>query len=368
MDGFLGYSYQYIYIIVVAIATMIHLNRYKHSAFVLEHNDESVGLFWMIAMILFIGFRPVHYAFTDMGSYNRYLIMWQGDTFSFTWDTDNKIFDNLFRWWGCKGIEPQLFFLFMATIYFGCSYFGIKRLFGRYMLLAYFVFLAAFSTFSYGVNGIKAGAAASIFILALSFWDNILISVPLIMVSLGFHHSMIMPIAAYVMVIFFKKPKWFYYGWFMCFILAVFHVTYFQNLFGSMADEQGAGYLIVSENSTISHIRFRPDFVLYSAVPVWLGYQFEMKDRLILSKTYATLIHFYLVTNAIWMLCMYAEFNNRIAYLSWFVYPIVIIYPFLDSNNNDPQKFIKLRKVVAYHLAFTLFMLFIYYGLLRLGH
>ena len=368
MVSSLGFIYQYIYIVIVAIVTMSHLNRYRRSEFISNYNDGTVGLFWMISMILFIGFRPVSKAFVDMVSYNTYLKMYVGDTFIFTWDTDNKIFDNLFMWWATNDFGSELFFLFMAVIYFGCAYFGIKRLFGQHVLLAYLVFLAAFSTFSYSVNGIKAGVAASIFILALSYWDKLLISVPLILISLGFHHSMIMPIVAYVIVLLFKNPKYFYYAWFMCFILAMFHITYFQNLFGGMTDEQGAGYLLISEKTTISHIRFRPDFVLYSAVPVWFGYQFELKKRLRLSKTYQTLIHFYLITNAIWMLCMYAEFNNRIAYLSWFVYPIVIIYPFLDANNDAPQKFVKLRKVVVYHLAFTLFMTFIYYGLFQLGN
>lgn len=365
MDRIIASIYEYLYIIIVAMVTMSHINNYKRSDISTYKGTGAYVL--MITMIFFIGLRPISSVFVDMWLYNMNLERLKDEDFSFTWDTDNKIFDNLFLWWGSTGLDTHLFFLLFAAIYFYCSYVGIKRLFGRHTMLAYLVFLAAFSTFSYGTNGIKAGAAASIFIMALGYWDKLLVSVPLILISLGFHHSMIMPIAAYVVVRLFKDPKWFYYAWFVCFILAMFHVTYFQMLFGGMANEQGASYLITSEATAETHIRFRPDFVLYSAVPVWIGYRMEMKKKLFLSKTYQMLIHFYLVTNAIWMLCMYAEFNNRIAYLSWFVYPIIIIYPFLDSRNTDPQKLIKLRKVVVYHLSFTAFMTFIYYGLLSLG-
>ena len=362
----IGFVYNYIYIIIVMIGTMSHLNCYRRSGGASNNNNVVTEIFWMIAMILFIGFRPDSKAFVDMGAYAGGLRMINGDTFFFIWDTDNKIFDNLLMWWGCNGLNPTLFFLAIATIYMGCSYVGIKRLFGCHAMLAYLVFLAAFSTFSYGTNGIKAGAAASIFIMALSYWNKLWICIPLMIVSLGFHHSMIAPIAAFVVAYVFKNPKWFYYGWLVCFLMAAFHVTYFQFLFGGMADEQGAGYLMATEATSEAHIGFRPDFVLYSAAPVWIGYQFEMKKRIKLSQAYQTLIHFYLTTNALWMLCMYASFTNRIAYLSWFVYPIVIIYPFLDSMNHDPRRFIKLRKVVLYHLAFTLFMVFIFYGLFQI--
>lgn len=367
MGSYLASIYQYIYDIIIAIITFVYVARFKYSV-VKRPNGRGDELSLLLLMILFIGLRPISGYFVDMSSYNYQLQRFRGETFYFMWDTDNKIFDNLIRWWSCNEFEPKLFFLLIAIIYFGCAYIGIRRLFSNHTLLAYAVFLGAFSTFSYSTNGIKAGAAASVFIMALSYWDNLRICLPLMFVSLGFHHSMVMPIGAFLLTVFFRTPKWYYYGWFFCFLLACFHVTYFQIFFGGMADEQGAGYLLATEETTVSHISFRPDFVLYSAMPVILGYNIEMKQRLHLSQVYTTLMHFYLATNSIWMLCMYASFTNRIAYLSWFIYPIVIIYPFLDAHNRDPRRFVKLRRIVLYHLYFTLFMDIVYYGLLSLGN
>ena len=246
-------------------------------------------------------------------------------------------------------------------------YFGLKRLFPGSTKLAFLTYLAGFSTFSYSVNGIKAGAAASIFILALSFRNKKWLCTLLMLISLGFHHSMILPIASCIIAFFIKKPKLYYWIWGFCLLMAILHITYFQGIFAGMSDEQGAKYLLSTEETTTAHIGFRPDFILYSAVPVVMGYYFEIKNRYHLSRKYHFLIHFYILTNAIWMLCMYASFNNRIAYLSWFVYPIVIIAPFLDKHNHNPFRYVELGKAVRYHLYFTMFMVIVYYGILNLG-
>ena len=370
MELFISSIYQYIYLAFVAIVTFVSIGKYKRYPLEANVNQESstgAEQLLVAVMTLFIGLRPMNGFFVDMSAYKARLQQLQGSTFFFTWDTDNKIYDNFEAWWGCNGFDLHLFFFIIALIYFGCAYIGIKRLFGRYALIAFIVFLGGFSTYSYSTNGIKAGAAASLFIMALGYMDKKMLCAVLMLVSLGFHHSMIMPIAAFVLTIFFKNPKWYYYGWFACFMLAVFHVSYFQNLFGGMADEQGQLYLTATEETTDAHMGFRPDFVLYSAMPVWIGYQLEMKKKMVLSSTYRTLIHFYLTANSIWMLCMYASFTNRIAYLSWCVYPIVVIYPFLDKYNRDPKRFAKFRKAALYHLYFTLFMYVVYYGILTLG-
>ena len=112
------------------------------------------------------------------------------------------------------------------------------------------------------------------------------------------------------------------------------HITFFQDIFASLTDEQGAGYLITEDFGPYwdDVIRFRPDFVLYSSVPVVMGFFLLLKKRIV-SSTYNFLLNFYLVTNSVWMLCMYAKFTNRIAYLSWFVYPILLIYPYIKLDN-----------------------------------
>lgn len=370
MEEFLASIYQYIYLFCVAVITLVYLPKYVYSKTHEIGNSEKSNNAYilLIALILFIGFRPVSAKyFVDMVAYDDILRFYAFKPFEFDWDTDNKIFDNLILWFANRQYEHKYFFLLMATLYFVPMYFGLKRLFPNNTKLAFLTYLAGFSTFSYSVNGIKAGAAASIFILALSYKDKKLICVLLMLISLGFHHSMILPIVAGIIVFFFKDPKIYYLIWGFCLLMCILHISYFQEIFAGMSDDQGAKYLAVTDEIATANMGFRPDFILYSAVPVIMGYYFEIGAKYQLSRKYQFLIHFYILTNAIWMLCMYASFNNRIAYLSWFVYPIVIIAPFLDKLNKDPQRYLKLDKAVKYHLYFTLFMAVVYYGIFSLG-
>lgn len=371
MGQFLASLYNYIYILVVAIITLYYLPKYvyvKNQG--ISHNEQNNNNAYLLLVfvIVFIGLRPISGKyFFDMSAYDRILTLYEYEHFEFDWDTDNKIFDNFILWFATRHLDHRIFFLLMAALYFGAMYFGLKRLFPQSAKLAFLTYLAGFSTFSYSVNGIKAGVAASIFILALSYSDKKLVCALLMLISLGFHHSMILPIVTCLLAFYIKNPKLYYLIWIFCLLMCIFRVKYFQEVFAGMSDEQGAIYLTATEKTTSAHMGFRPDFILYSAVPVIMGYYFELGGRYKLSRKFQFLIHFYILTNAIWMLCMYASFNNRIAYLSWFVYPIVIIAPFLDKFNNDSRRYLKLDQAVKYHLFFTMFMVFIYYGLLNFG-
>lgn len=362
-------AYQFVYLLLISIMTFVVCNKYKlkDGNNVFRYiSSEGGNIVLVVFMILFFGFRPESGIFMDMMNYiQSYNVFLDGVSFNFDWNSNNILFDNLFTLIGSLQLGYTFFFVVIAIIYFGCSYLGIKRIFPDHKLAAYLVFLAAFSTFSYGTNGIKAGAAASLFIWAISYRDNLKICIPLMLVSWGFHHSMQLPVAAFVLTLFLKNSKYYFYGWAFCVLMAALHVSFFQNLFASMSDESGANYLVNTQDVAGSDFGgkggFRIDFLLYSAMPVLAGYYAVFKKRLQISDTYSSLLHLYLCTNGVWMLCMYANFTNRIAYLSWFLYPIVLIYPFLYENWGA-NKYAMFRKVMLYHLGFTVFMQMIYYG------
>ena len=356
--------YQSIYLILITIMTLFVYSQYRNIGGYNESksNNSRISCVLIVAFfILFIGFRPVsHQYFGDMGNYaSWYSMFYEGSIFEFERNTDNLIFDNLFAWWGAERLGYTSFFVFIAFIYFTASYIGIRRLFPQHRFAAYLVYLAAFSTFSYATNGIKAGAAASLFIMALGYRDNLKICIPLILISWGFHHSMIMPVAAFVITLFIKNPKIFFLGWLFCFLMAAAHVTVFQHLFAGATTEHGANYLLTEGGNEGTKGGFRIDFILYSAVPVFIGWYVIVKKKLQVSTMYKNLINLYLCLNGVWMLCMYANFTNRIAYLSWFLYPIVLIYPFLQENwGGNRYKMFSL--VMLGHLGFTLFMNILY--------
>lgn len=357
-----GQYYQPLYLWIVAILSVMVILKYN-AVRSSNYKFSSAGILQVLMVLVptfFIGLRPDWYGFMDSRNYIQYYELILGDSFSFNPSAENLLFDNLFNFWAANSLGCDSLFLLIAAIYFGCSYLGIRRLFPNHVIPAYLFFLAAFSTFSYSTNGIKAGAAASLFIFAMGYRENLKICIPLILLSWGFHHSMVMVVASFVLTLFVKNPKYYFYGWVFCLLMAAAHVTAFQHFFSGFTTERGAEYLVGGSGSDGTKGGFRIDFILYSAIPVLVGWFAVFKKRMRLSRLYKDLLNLYLCLNGIWMLCMYANFTNRIAYLSWFLYPIVLIYPFLQEQWGK-ARYKTFGWVMLGHLGFTLFMNIIYY-------
>jgi hypothetical protein len=329
---------------------------------------KYISILIAIYFVLFIGFRdPYGMEFGDSQSYTRAYFAHMGDQFVWDWRTKNFFYDNFFLLFSSLKIPIEYFYLVISFIYFGGIWFCCKRLFPTDSATSFVVYLAGFSTYSYSINGIKAGAAAAFFLTAIALYEEkkYIFAAVFLYLSLGFHHSMLVPIIAFIVCCFIKNPKLYLGFWVICFIIAALHISYFQNLFvkmGSDVDDKVIGYL-GQESGTIigSSLKsgFRIDFILYSFIPVMIGWIAIYKKR-IQSNRYSFILNLYTFINAIWLLCIYALFTNRIAYLSWLMYPIVLIYPFLKENWGKDQY--KTFRWVAYgHLVFRLFMSFIYY-------
>ena len=112
-------------------------------------------------MVLYIGFRPESSVFVDMMNYiEHYHALYEGVVFVFNREAENFLFDNYLTWIGSNYLGTTFLFVSIATIYFICTYIACKRMFPRDTLAAYLVFLAAFSTFSYGNNLVNACSRA----------------------------------------------------------------------------------------------------------------------------------------------------------------------------------------------------------------
>lgn len=360
--------YSHIYFSIVAVLSLIVFIRYSSYSNIrlLTHSRSfSVGLIVLtLLLVAFIGLRPISGKyFVDMSSYSAHYAFYSGETFSFDWNTDNIIFDNLFIYFASKGIPVEVFFVIIAGIYFGGVAWACSSLFPKDKMAALLVYLGAFSTFAYATNGIKAGAAASLFLMALAFNEKKqhIWTIVFLLLSLGFHHSMVVPVVAFIICSLVKNPKMYFAFWAFCFLVALLKITYFQELFAGLTDEQGALYLAGEGEHVRNDILggFRIDFILYSLAPMLLG-GIALFRKKVISKNYVFLLNLYIFTNAIWLLCMYAEFTNRIAYLSWLMLPVVLIYPLLKENYGKRQYQV-FQWVALGHLAFTLFMNYIIY-------
>ena len=354
--------YHPIFLILISFLSIYNFRKLSktkaESIYISQYEDQTPSIVLTIFMIFFIGLRPISGKyFVDMAGTARIWNWWsQGNVYQYQWQYKNKIYDNLRSYMSTYGMPVEYFFFIIALIYFLCIYIACRKFFPKNTFFALLVYLIAFSTFSYATNGIKAGSAASIFLVALAYHENLKILIPLSLISWGFHHSMIMVLSCLIVVYFYRKAKFYFYFWIFAFIIAALHITIFQYFFARYDYDSGAAYLLKQMHGK----GFRLDFIAYSAVPVIIGYYIIFIKK-IQSRKYNFLLNMYLMTNSIWMLCMYAEFTNRIAYLSWFIHPWVMIYPFLNEKISELQ--FKYVNILAMgHLAFNLFLSLVYWS------
>ena len=365
---FLGSLYETIYLLM---CTLMFFSVIKHpvsvnsnGTFSIQRNNLQMYGF-IFVLIIYIGIRPMTQHFGDtLGYYELYEYIFN-NPFVINPDTENLIFDNLLNFFASIGLPYTVFLTFISAIYFTCITFACNKLFKSNGAIATMSYLVAFSTYSYSTNGFKAGSAAAIFLVALAYKDKVWLMTLLAIISIGFHHSMKVPVAALLVSFFYRNTKMYFYLWGVGLLMAILHIGAFQELFANYGTDQENGYL--RPTGDVVHLTgFRPDFVLYSAVPVYVGYIMFFKKHII-DKGYELLLRVYLMTNTVWMLCMYANFTNRIAYLSWLMLPLVLLYPYYVIYTSGDQ-LLQGTKVAKYHLYFTLFMVFIYYGLLSWHH
>ena len=352
MNG-IAYLYYPIYLFVVFLATFFYTNSYQvNNGMLTNSGKQGRGLLVLLFLIIFIGTRPVNYIFTDMLQTKALFDYYEGSHFSFDLETENIIYDNLVAYFACTRLGYQWFSICMAIIYFVCPYIACRKLFGNNTIIGYLIWLAAFSTFAYATNGVKAGTGSSIFLLALAYKDKLIFCIPLMLLSIGFHHSMKVVVAGCVLAYFYRKTSHYYGGWVVCFLLAAAGVSYFMQIFTSYTDDQGQRYLSNEVGNNVTG--FRPDFILYSFVPIALSYWIIVKQGF-RDKYYEFLVRTYIAMNGVWLLCTYADYIDRIAYLSWFMYSFLLSYPLLRMNLGE-FKVRYWKRIVYYHLLFTIFM------------
>jgi hypothetical protein len=343
----------------IALITLLH-------TFLLDINEKKniqyirfMGYFILIFLTLYMGLRPISGKyFVDMVTYARiYNTYAMGEEITIT----NDLFFHQFMKLSSSILPVNSFFLLCEVIYILPLYIASKRFFSKYWFYAFFMFIVSFSFWTYGVNGIRNGMATSLFILALSYRNKKSILIPIIILSCLFHKTMLLPVGAYILTLFVKNPKWYIYGWVLAIPLSLVLGSFWENLFAQLgfADDRLSGYLTGDKHEAFANTSFRFDFLFYSSFAVVSGMYFVFKKKY-KDPVFIQLFNIYLTANAFWILIIRANFSNRFAYLSWFLMPLVIIYPFITERFFKKQHVV-IGKIVFLYFLFTFFM-FIYYN------
>ncbi len=327
------------------------------------HRKKSLSLVYIYAIlfIVAVGFRPISAAFGDTVNYARTYNSFSRISEGITSSKDSFFYS--FMWLCSQFMSVNWFFFIIEILYILPIVWGCYRLMHNNADIGLIFCFAAFSFFTYGVNGLRNGVALSFVFLAMTFMKsgawNIIICAILSLLGIAFHASAALPVICMIAAFFIRKPKWFFYFWALSILISLLAGNAVANIFAGLGfDDRLSDYILVDvDENMFSRVGFRWDFLLYSAMPIILGWYIINKKKVI-NKSYILLLGTYILANAFWIMVIRAEYSNRFAYLSWFLYPVVLAYPLLKLKIWPKSQGRKTAIIMMAHLAFTLVMAF----------
>ena len=354
-----GPAFLYIILVITISSFFIYSNTSTKRTFLVSYNK---GMLWflVIFMTLFLGTRPISGVyFVDMGTYAA---IFEQSSITGVASFADPLFAKFVET-SSVFLSTRNFFLLCTILYFLPITFAFKKIHASWAFVPVLAILGGFQGYPYIVNGIRNGIATSILLLAFAYWDRKLVMFALMAVALGTHQSSALPIIAFLLTGLTARPLYYGIAWAGAFIISAIGGAGFTQTLGSLIsfgeDERLASYTSV-EMFSMGKTGFRLDFIAYSIVPILITY-FLAKDEVKNDKFYRRILCTYLLTNTFWLLVIYSEFSNRFAYLSWFMLPWVIIYPFIPLKNSPvltPSKY--LGPALMAHFGFLYFMYLFY--------
>ena len=334
------YNYEHYFDVTILIMILVAVWQ-CHTGTILRHNTVNLNAMWgvvfTVLLILYMGLRPVASVFGDTMNYAVGFNETANSPEPFQWHWDKEwLFYNLMRWFA-KFSDIHSFFLLCAIVYVGSLWLAMVRIFKNYYYIPLLIIFSMFTFWQYGVNGIRNGMGASLFILAMTYVNKPPIMIALGILACGFHKSVYLMMVAGALTWFIKNSYYYLGGWIACVIVSYLAGFRIQNYFAALGfgdDDRFSGYLtgsnMVGEIVQMSMV-FRWDFLAYSAMGVAVGYYFIFR-RNFKDEYYHWIYNTFLACNAFWVLIILAAYSNRFAQISWFIMPIVLIYPFLKQR------------------------------------
>ena len=360
-----GSLYLPIFIYSVIILTVILCNKVKKESFCELSNDSNSflpALILMVVMAYFIGQRP--YKSGDFGDSTLYAWMYHLYYVGFKVPQnfgESEWLWHQFMYWCTHRMEVTTYFTIIEFLYFGFTLWACRRFTPKHTYISFLFCLAGLSFFSYGVNGIRNGMACSIVLLMLSYLigskKEQIVAIVLAFAAISIHKSTTLPISMAILSVYcIKSFRTAYTFWALSIVLSLILGNTISNFFVNFGfDDRMASYSLTGSDGVYTNTGFRWDFLIYSMMPILLGYYIVIKNG-IRDRKYEILLNTYTLANAFWVMVIRASYSNRFAYLSWFMYPIVLAYPLLKLEIWGEEQGKYLRQIMLAHVGFTWFM------------
>ena len=329
---------------------------------------QGMAVLLTVAVTFFLGLRPNNRVFGDMGLYRHTYenVLYEYSSFSLNTEW---LWDNLMYFFKSSGFSANEFFLFVDIGYFGGMFICAMLLMRRNLWIALLFFCTSFSCYSYGTNGIRNGLSCSMELVAIALLTmgkaKHVMAYILLFLSMGIHRSSLLPAAAVIASLYFiKDTKTAIRFWLASIAISLVAGPLVEQFFAALGfDDRMSTYSSANQGeedaSQFSHTGFRWDFLLYSGFGVAMVW-YVTRYRQFTDRAFMIIANTYILCNAFWVMVIRSSFSNRFAYLSWFLYPVVMAYPLLRMNLWKDQDR-KTALIFFLYSGFTFFMFFVFY-------
>lgn len=363
--------YYIIFLIISWMTVLYYIGSNGQKILKLEGSNpmQGVAILFTLILVFFIGLRPISGKhFGDMSMYSHMYLNIINDyvpvSFSKEW-----FWENLAVFCKKSGLNVYEYFLIISFGYFVSMLICSFILMRKNLWIASLFFFISFSCYAYGTNGIRNGLACSFALVAICLLAEGGLKRPLafvlMLLAIGIHRSVMLPcVAAIVSTYFIKDTKWTIRFWVASIAISLVAGPMVESFFSALGfDDRMVDYTSLGQSeqsmSQFSSTGFRWDFLFYSMFPVIMTW-YVTRHRNFNDKVFMIFANTYLLCNAFWIMVIRSSYSNRFAYLSWFIYPVIIAYPLLRMNLWKDQD---RRTALIFFLysGFTLFMFFFYY-------
>lgn len=325
---------------------------------------QGVSLLLTVILAVYIGLRPDFYG--DMAAYTNSYKNIINDYAPVSYKTE-WLWVNINYFFKKLGFTVYEFDLMVSIGYYAGMFLFLLLVTPKNLWMGVLFFYISFSCFSYGTNGIRNGLACSMELIAIGLLTREgrerYLSLIFMYIAFSIHRSTALPSAMALASLFLiKDTKIAVRLWVLSIPLSLAAGPMITNFFASIGfDDRLTRYSSAGEDEMgqFSQTGFRLDFIFYSIWPVIMAWYVTQK-RFFTDKVYSLIANTYILSNAFWILVIRAAFSNRFAYLSWFIYPIVILYPLVRFNLWKDQDR-KTAIILFLYSGFSFFMFFIYY-------
>lgn len=221
--------------------------------------------------------------------------------------------------------------IFCATLYVFGAFYGLKRIFGANVYLPFIVFIISPYFFTSGINVMRSGVAASLFLVGLGvYYDIRKWPKPALwfFISVLFHISMLLPVLFFAIARYVKSTKIIFLIWLMSIGVGVLNINIVHVVVDSLGlFEDRVGDYTINEGQR----NFWMNFAIFGAIPVL----FSVYNVLYLKYKddfYTWLLNGYMLIHVPYIMLLNSQYALRLGYLAEFMMPIILMYPLLINS------------------------------------